>query len=405
MRAPPASATILLVRPRHSLLALAALAGCGAPKALPPARPAAVAVDAGAVVIPSGPSRPVMVGDAFVDPATGAVVGTLAGAAGLDAVPEGDGRFHLGPLHVDAATRAVIARDPPAAVIEDRRVLLRDGSGAIVWTVDPGGGVGSVRPPDVGEGGGRVFAATDSGVFALERASGRVLWSVPGPSDRLLLLGDRLYATDCSVKQDGSPRLLVGRDVATGAEKARFELPRQMDPDAFAVVAPATLLVRDDDVSLLVDLSGARAPVVLAERVTIARPWAGGFLVVTSKRVAFLGPGGETRREVAGFAEDDFVQGADIVPLDGGDLLVVTYCRISDSGVGLLRLDPALGVVWRTRAKALGVAHSEYLHQAYVEARGATLVVVSVGSYGTFIELRAAADGALVHRQETRGGG
>src|SRR5262249_9935149 len=65
------------------------------------------------------------------------------------------------------------------------------------------------------------------------------------------------------------------------------------------------------------------------------------------------------------FARDEFVAGGDLVCLKNGDLLSCLFCRISDSGVQIMRLNGDTGeVVWRVECAPLGTSHSKYRHDA-----------------------------------------
>ncbi|MEZ5992765.1 MAG: hypothetical protein R3E76_10480 [Planctomycetota bacterium] len=55
-------------------------------------------------------------------------------------------------------------------------------------------------------------------------------------------------------------------------------------------------------------------------------------------------------------------------------------------------------VEWSHGCDALGVGHSEYLHDVYLELRDDKLVVVSQASGGWWIEVLATVDGKRLHR-------
>ena len=89
-----------------------------------------------------------------------------------------------------------------------------------------------------------------------------------------------------------------------------------------------------------------------------------------------------------------FETAAEFANIPGGDLVVATYCTISDDGVEVQRIGGDGNVRWRIQVPGLGVAHSEYEQLVYLELRGTSLYVVSQGSGGHFIERLDLATGA-----------
>ena len=95
---------------------------------------------------------------------------------------------------------------------------------------------------------------------------------------------------------------------------------------------------------------------------------------------------------------DEFQTKATLDLPDGG-VLEFRYGPISDSGVHLRRYDRQGGcVLWERGCAPLGVLHSEYEHQVFVQIEGQTAKVISRGSYGTFVERLDLASGRSLAR-------
>jgi outer membrane protein assembly factor BamB len=336
---------------------------------------------------------PIVVNNKLVDPDDGRIVAVLPTDVYQVAVPTSPHHYRVGDLDVDAATGAT-TKIFPAVEIENGSaspsVVRREIDGSVRWTT-PLKGVRSVRPPDIVLGPGRVVATVDEALFAFDDATGAPAWKAPGPADRLATDGTLLFTTDCSVHS--GPRWLVARRLTDGHEVFRRPLPAKLDP--FMTLDDRFVLVVDDHTSLTFDHAGKelfradetilgspRAP----EFGGVLHPLAGDALLASDKRIARIDASGRVvwRR---GPPRDTFVGMDDFVDLPGGDVLLANYGGISDSGVQVLRLRAADGsVVWEARAAALGVAHSQYQHVAYLETRGDVVYVVSQGSYGSFFE-------------------
>jgi hypothetical protein len=107
----------------------------------------------------------------------------------------------------------------------------------------------------------------------------------------------------------------------------------------------------------------------------------------------------------APFESPEWIAGGGILEAPGGDLLAFVYCRIANSGVQVMRLDPTTGEVrWQVWCGGLpGVMHSKYGHDATAEWVGDRLRVISLGSAGAFVELLEGRTGERVRRGERRG--
>lgn len=288
----------------------------------------------------------------------------------------------------------------PAAesiVLGDGAVSLKDASGKLLWRTPVKGSLGSVRPPDRASTKGFVVAVVDGRLTAFRRDSGAVAWTVGGPVDRLLGDGEMVLSTDCQSPSAPPPhRWLMARRERDGSEAWKVELPKDVDPDGIAKIG-AHYIVRMGKRTAFVAAPGKVAFELDEELIEVA-PQGTGWLVVTSKRVARLDASGKAVWSLPAM-RDTFVAGAGTIPVPGGDLLVWGWGRISDSGVELLRVRPDDGqVLFRTHAEALGVGHSKYRHEASVRIRGSKIDVVSVGSYGTFVEVRSLSKGTQLTR-------
>ena len=72
--------------------------------------------------------------------------------------------------------------------------------------------------------------------------------------------------------------------------------------------------------------------------------------------------------------------------LPDGDLLYLTYDRMSDSCETVTRVSADTGRVrWSAWTGAIGVSHSAYFHHAYLDVRGDWVYVVGQASAGDTI--------------------
>jgi outer membrane protein assembly factor BamB len=287
------------------------------------------------------------------------------------------------------------------------RVERRDAAGNFIWATPLEGYLGLVRPPHLLTDALRVYVTHADGVTALDARTGAVAWHSPGPADRMLLSGGLLLATDCSYGEHitKSGRWVLARNAATGAEVFRVGLPaEEFDPLPIEDAAGLILVQKTDDVggdglALLIDHAG-QVRHRFDRQVVAARLWAGGDrLVLTSRDVVRLSDAGEVRW-AAPFPNPEWLAGGGFVPLPGDGLVVFLYGCIHDSGVQVMRLDPATGRrLWGANCDPLGVLHSSYNHKAVVDPVGGHLRVTSRGSYGTFVEVLDARDGHRVSRE------
>jgi hypothetical protein len=84
----------------------------------------------------------------------------------------------------------------------------------------------------------------------------------------------------------------------------------------------------------------------------------------------------------------------------GGDLVAFLDSKIANTGVQLLRVDPADGTKrWESYCQPLPeVAHSEYSHAVEVEWGEGRLRVLSSGSAGNFVEWLDGQTGKQIRR-------
>jgi outer membrane protein assembly factor BamB len=377
---------------KRFLASLVLLVGCTSPKAgvptvtVPSASSTAIApvatVAASAVASPSA-TAPLVINDRLIDPASAATIGRVVGATQYDtAVPLRDGgdRYAVGDRVVDSRSGATVAHKIDVR-FDGSAVVRHEPSGAVRWTA-PLAGVHSVRPPDAIAAGGVAVVAVDSRLQAFDDATGKPRWSARGPADRLATNGTFAFVTDCtSGKVPG--RALVAIRLLDGTQAWRAPVADEMDPDAIEVLS-RYIVVRDHKVTVVLD-HGGRELYRLLEGVQSVHPVTGGLLVFSDKRVALLDDAGAatwTRPPM----RDSSAAGNDVLDL-GGDLLIGNFNRFSDSGVELIRFNGATGALkWQTKIPGLNVAHSEYLHVAYLEVRSPKVLVVSQGSGGSFFE-------------------
>jgi hypothetical protein len=293
---------------------------------------------------------------------------------------------------------------------EPGRVVRRDPAGRTLWLADLGGRLGRLRDPHLLTDADRVYLTHDDGITALNKQTGKVVWHAKGPSDRLFLNGGLLLAAECDngdhIVTRG--RWLVARAVATGRESFRVRLPDiDFDPQPIREVA-GLFLVQDGSVwsgkaALLIDRRG-RVRHRLVREVVAGVHQDKDSVFVTHKEIVRLAPNSKVVWSVP-WDEEQGPPGGGLLRLPGGDLIAFCYGMISDSGVQVVRLDPARGVVrWRASCAPLGVRHSKYRHRATVTVTaGGQLKVVSRGSFGTFTEILDLGTGRQRSRQKQDG--
>jgi hypothetical protein len=103
------------------------------------------------------------------------------------------------------------------------------------------------------------------------------------------------------------------------------------------------------------------------------------------------------------FQQNERFASGDFVTLPGSGVVAFQYRSGADSGVRVMRFDPARGgKCWETTCPALGVTHTGYNHTAIVETSNGHLRVISRGDSGVFVEILDLATGRSVERESTR---
>jgi outer membrane protein assembly factor BamB len=355
--------------------------------------------------------RPVLVGDAFVDPRTGEVLGRIErGSERGRSKPVGGkpGQFHhygsarrlltgWAPainLLVDANTRTATTE---GVLVEDHNQVSRLGAdGSTTWQFK----VGSVRPPASAQIGGLVMVAADHGLIGVDARTGVTVWkkSQNEPFHRLSVAGDFVVATGGE-----SDSIVAYR--ADGTEAWRAELPTGSDPDrpidaGTALVVSERRWAGDKPWSRIYARDGRLRCALDHEGIARASEISGSedLLIAGSRGIARITPDCKDVWRAADrpTSRHDSVG---ITAIDGRDFLVYSYVSGADSGADLIRIDSSTGkIVWEASASELGVGHSKYSHSVYLEPRGDELVVVSQAAGGSFVELRKMADGSLIRR-------
>ncbi len=307
-------------------------------------------------------------------------------------IPESDSAPHERVIPGGQGDRVVMTKSDEEG--RGGKVARITADGGTKWIRPLNGYVGGVRPPHIAADADRAYVTHflnhKAGVTALDAGTGQVLWHSPGPGDHLLLSGDLLLAVDCTVGVDGEGggRFLIARRGVSGKEVFRVALPTGQFDAEIEGAADLFLLHAwgGRGPSFLIDRTG-RVRHRIDREVVAVTATGSDRLVLTSQDVIRLGADGPPRWSVP-FAYDQLAAGGALVPLAGGDVVAYLYDWIADSGVQILRFDPANGrKKWVTRCPPLGVDHSEYSHRAVVEVDGSRLKVTSVGSQGTFVEI------------------
>jgi outer membrane protein assembly factor BamB len=301
------------------------------------------------------------------------------------------------------AAETLKALDPAAAaraglfpdITFDRstdRVAWHDPAGRVRWATLPRGVLGRPWPPHLAWDAERVYATHADGVTALDRGTGQALWYGTGPQTGLCLSHGLLLACEQAV--------VSARIAATGREVFRVQLPTQDKPCKLHQVREVAglFLVQDRDHAFLLDRAG-QARHHLDRPVVTGRRWAGEPILLTTGGVVRLSPGD---REVWSLPLRCTEWGTgDLRDLPGGDLLAYLYGQLSDSGVQVLRLDPATGrQVWQASCAPLAIApYAAYEQRAFVAVEGDRVRVTSCGSHGNFVEVLDLATGQQVSRR------
>jgi len=340
----------------------------------------------------------------------------LAGALALLAAPEPKPeRVTDAPRVVSAEAEACVARligrlnspaRPPTTpvVTRDGTVTRFEPDGTERWSRHLGGYLSNNRLPDTVTHDGKTVVVQDSLLVALDDRTGRVRWTSEGPTDHLHATDDLVIAVDCTLDAQWGHRI-TARRLRDGAVAWRVPQANRNEPDHL-LQAGNLLFVRHNGgitraATLCLDTAGTTR-FKLGEYVFSAHLVDDDLLIATTRRVARLKRDGhvvwETGQGYDWDANWPFDTG-EFVSLAGGDVLVVFYGPISDSGVEVWRLDAGDGRIrWKACCEPLFVGHSEYSHEVRVTTLKQETVVLSQGSAGSFIEVLSLDDGKQLKR-------
>jgi hypothetical protein len=300
------------------------------------------------LALPEAYRYPVPVGEEWVDPQTGSVLGTIEGWAEDDPPLLADaeaGTYRTRTREIDARTRASrVAPTLPrraAEVASEGRQVHHDGFVARIVRRERGFALEGHDESDVNK---RFFLTLPEG-----ETPDREWW-------RIEALAGYLHAT--------------------------FEGWRQ------------------EPASLLVDRTGTIAYRFSRELVVAAEVRGSRLLALTTKRVALFQRDGSTVWSSSEGRVPDYRRhtSGDIVVLPGGDVLAWSYGRSSSRPTLLTRVRSRDGhVIWRR--DAIGPAltdHSLYSKTTHVEVRGDWALIADVESSGRFLEVLALETGAVL---------
>lgn len=315
---------------------------------------------------------PFVVGNQLVAP-DGHVVHAIAGVDATQvAHPRGGHTFEVGGYIVNAEDDTARRLHPIAELRargtgdDHNDVVGFDFDGSVRWR-QPLDGVRSVRPPDVAITYDRVFATVMGTLRAFDHV-GHVKWSANADAFDLTVVGDTVYYVTCN--SPSHDHWLFGRSSDDGAIRFRAALADDCDPH----------LVVDDQHVVAVDSGSTPLSIVfnhaghelyrLHERIASIHAVDQDLVVISDHRIARIGDRGTVVWALPA-PHDDFVTAAGFIDIPGGDLIVATYCAISDDGIELQRIGGDGQVRWHTHVPGLDVAHSEYEQLVYLELRGA----------------------------------
>jgi outer membrane protein assembly factor BamB len=276
---------------------------------------------------------------------------------------------------------------------EAKRVTRQDAKKKVLWTRTFDDDVGGVRPPHLLWDENRVYFTHGYGVTALDAKDGKTVWHAKGPVYGLLLRDGLLLGTGYTKNDDGNTHScwLFACNAAEGKLSFKTLLPKEFsDPQAVREVADLFLVQIGEapggkGSGLLFDKKGDIRHRLDRQLVT-AKRLGDDLIFLTSKDVLRVSATDKSVWSVP-FEHHEWIAGGGFVDVPGGDVVAFRYCHIADSGVDVIRLNPASGKeIWKVHCSGLRVRHSEYSHEAFVRVDGENLQVTSEGSSGTFIE-------------------
>ncbi len=296
---------------------------------------------------------------------------------------------------------------------EKKRVVAQDARGKQIWATDLKEEIGGVRPPHLLWDAKRVYVTHGDGATSLDANNGKILWHAKGPTQGMLLSDGMLLGIGHTPEKDGSYSCwLYGCDATKGTETFKTRLPdpksdrllgRASDPSAVQLVADLFLVQGyepENSFKWSAQLYDRKGTVrhKLDRRVVGGKQYSGDAIFMTGKDVIRV-----TARDkpvwTVSFEQDEFLAGGQLVDVAGGDMIVTQFGCINDSGVSLIRFDPANGKVkWQHHCPGIGGTHSGYNHDAKIAIEGEKVQITSVGDFGTFVEVLDLTTGRRMNR-------
>ncbi len=268
-------------------------------------------------------------------------------------------------------------------------VSRRDAAGKRLWKtrldreIEDTGWVSIVRDKR------RIYLANKNGVTALDNGSGKVLWYSKGPNISLLLSGELLLATGWD-DPDRPGRWLLARSVKDGSTVLKTRLPHdERQPLPVTAVADLFAVVSGWDEtypwrSVLFDRRG-RIRFDFDRLVVAGIRQGDDYVFLSQNDIARVSADRKARWKRA--LARDFGDGGGLIAMPSGDVLAYRFGLSCDSGVEVIRFQPANGTqVWKTRCSGIGIPHSAYRHHATAVIERDQVVVRSCGTNGTFTE-------------------
>lgn len=284
------------------------------------------------------------------------------------------------------------------------RVERVDGSGKTLWSTSLNAYVNNIRAPHLVDDDQRVYVSTfdPRRVMALDARTGKILWTTDWPGERMCLYRGLLVATEggSSPAIDADGRWLVARAIATGKEMFKVKLPDSMDDVNRVRECAGFLLVQQRfrrQPSLLINDKG-QVVLRISKYVIDGVRQADDIVIQTTEGASRLSLKNETKWTITPKRLGD---AGGFLPLENGDLIAFWYGPISDSGAGVVRLDPATGTVrWQTTCRSLETGHSKYRHEVTIKLDKDRLKVASIGSNGRWVELLNLQTGKQLRREQ-----
>jgi outer membrane protein assembly factor BamB len=320
----------------------------------------------------------------------------------------------IGDMYVDVETGKEVKQEEQKAVENDglprfttrgsKCVIRTSGSGDVLWSTNLDERIWIHQSPDLATCGKKVYVGTESGITALDTNTGKALWKSSGPQDHLCATEKQVFAIGLLKDTPDESRWLVARDAETGDLNFKVRLPDRAAAQE-VTMAGTYVVVRDtweeNAFSYVVDQKGILFLKRDGEILSVLAEGKDLLLVSAEGWAELVSDTGKTiwKKSVSG-GHLTLGYAPKLIRLSGGDILIVSFNPIADSGVEVTRLNVKEGKIsWTAYCKPLFVGHSTYSHAVRVEIRDEKIAVISIASGGKFFEILSLSSGETLNRK------